>query len=235
VSQSRPQLDYAHQAPWHRRRGARRALILVAGILLGLSLWRFGPDALRRTQLFFLQRKAMAYSVPAGTIAFTINLEEAKKCLALSGNDSAYVSNKEYTAELIVGPWRDFYAKYSPPGGGSNAAFCHELTSKSGNKRLVVVTIVDHSSFVNPMIMFTPTLFVPGTLLSPPKEIALAGAGTAVFGRDTTVFMGQVDPSDASHFTIDVADGSTRDTIDGYLLDNDTVVLESRSVNSNRH
>jgi hypothetical protein len=220
MTQPPPQLEYAQQAPWHRRRGARRALILVAAILLGLSLWRFGPDALHRTQLFLLQRKAMTYTASEGTIAFTADTGDMKKVAALSG----------YTnSGLIVAPWRDFYARYSPPGGNANVAFCHELISPGGNHRLVVVNIGDHTGYELSSISLTPTLFVPGSLLSAPKQLLMSGFGTAVHGYGTTIYMGQVDPSDASHFTIDISLSGSRDTIDGYLLDNDTVTLELRN------
>jgi hypothetical protein len=224
VSQPPPQLDYAQQSPWHRRRGAQRALILVAALLLGLSVWRFGPDAIHRTQLFLLQRQAMTYSAPDGTIAFTANTEDANKIAALGG----YANSG-----LIVTPWRDFYAKYSPPGGNPTVAFCHELVSPAGHHRLVVVDIDDKTSFEVSTISLIPAVFIPGSLLSTPKQVLMSGFGTTVHGYATTIYVGQVDPADASHFTIDVSLSGSRDTIDGYLLDNDAVTLEPRNQDTN--
>jgi hypothetical protein len=191
-----------------------------------LSLWRFGPDAVRRIRLLSAQRRAMAFSTGEGTIAFTTNDKDVKKCLSLG---SSYTSLHQYDAGLIVTPWRDFYARYSPPGGPSGAAFCHELTSPSGNKRLVVVNIGDRTMNELSMIGLYPAVFIPGSLLTTPKQVLMSGFGTTVHGWGTTIYMGTVDPSDASHFTIDIDTGGVRDTIDGYLLDNDTVTLEPRS------
>ncbi len=224
MSDPPPQLDYTGRAPWHRRRGARRALILVAGILLGLSLWRFGPEAIQRTQLLLLQHKAMAYSAPLGTVAFTVDKEHAKKCMALGG----YASSDEYHAALIVTPWKDFYAKYSPPGGSAPIAFCHELVSPGGHHRLVVVNIGDRSSFEVSSISLTPGVFIPGSLMSAPMQRLMSGFGTTIPGYGTTIYVGQVDPADASHFTIEIDLAGSHDTIDGYLLDNDTVTLDPR-------
>jgi hypothetical protein len=204
-------------------------MTLLAGLLVALSLWRFGPDALRRTQMFYLQRKAMAFSVPQGTVAFTVNKEDATKCIALGG---AYTSRDEYHAELTVTPWRDFYAKYSPPGGSAPIAFCHELVSPGGNHRLVVVGIADRSAFEVSMISFAPAVFIPGALLSAPKQVMMSGFGLTLPGYGTTIYVGQVDASDASHFTIDTDLHGAHDTIDGYLLDNDTVTLEPRNPNT---
>jgi hypothetical protein len=44
----------------------------------------------------------------------------------------------------------------------------------------------------------------------------------------TRIYAGQLDPEDASHFTIDYEARGRRHTIDGWLRDDETVLLEER-------
>lgn len=72
-----------------------------------------------------------------------------------------------------------------------------------------------------------PLVIAPGTLVRAPSSTLFSGNFTSV-KCDGRFFAGQPDPNDESHFTIDYEVDGIRNTIDGWLLDDDTVKLEPR-------
>jgi hypothetical protein len=137
--------------------------------------------------------------------------------------------------------WTNFYAEYSPPGGRSDATlFLGQRTSPSGNIRLVAVDgivdafgrPVDGGHDITYMIYAHGRLFAPGRGTSDPVQLVRIGfpessAGFSYKGS-ATIWAGQPDPSNRAHFTIRAnVDGIER-VIDGWLRDDDTLLLETR-------
>lgn len=55
------------------------------------------------------------------------------------------------------------------------------------------------------------------------------------YGQDVQVFAGRPDRADKSRFTIDFLAGGRTGTVDGRLMDDDSVVLEVRGAPAARH
>jgi hypothetical protein len=206
-----PTLEYAPLAPWHRRRGARRAMILATLLLAGLSAWRFAPGAWRHAQLLYWQDKCMNYTAPADQVVF-------------SATDGS---------KLVPEEWTRFYELLSPPGQFSmGTVFLHERIAPNGNRRLVGV---DVSSMADSSLQFTflyPRAFVPGTAFSAPANCSHVSGGWIHFFESDKYYAGQVDDSDKSHFTLRLLRGQSETIIDGWLKDDDLVLLEARATPS---
>jgi hypothetical protein len=151
----------------------------------------------------------MTYSAPADKVVLTI------------GAPSATPS--------VPQEWAKFYAMLSPPGMfSSGTVFLHERTSPSGNRRLVAVdaSLSMHST---PAILLVPRVIRPGSLLAEPAESIHTSAGYISAPPADAVHAGQLDSADASHFTIRVVSNSREQILDGWLRDDDQVVIERRS------
>jgi hypothetical protein len=188
----------------------------IVAVLLGIILMKIGPVGWRRVQLAYWQNRCMSYSAPADEVVLTI------------GKPSA--------TPAVPKEWTNLYAMLSPPGMRSGGTlFLHERTSPSGNRRLVAVDAVDAMG-VAPMdpstthvIISAPRVVRPGSLLRDPIEsVALRINATLVRPADA-VHAGQPDPNDPSHFTIRIASGSEEQILDGWLRDDDQVVIERRA------
>jgi hypothetical protein len=139
-----------------------------------------------------------------------------------------YTSAPYGDACLVPSVWTRFY---SAGGGGFQSfgtAFLHERTAPNGTRRLVAVDLPPMHAMRAPL---TIRLFTVGSLLRPPTELRTSSRGSlptyraAVLGR---VYAGQPDPNDPSHFTIEYEVDDHPRILDGWLRDDDTVVIESR-------
>jgi hypothetical protein len=215
-----PTLEYAPPPPWHRRRGARRAMILATLVLAGLIAYRFAPMAWRQARLLYWQSKCMNYRAPADKVVF-----------------SAWPFNGWKSAD-----WESYYATYSPPGQRSDATlFVGERTAPNGNRRLVAVNAVKSGEGRTTNDGYVLTGFLSGHA----RLFELGSAGTRpvekhqiqfpeshagfVFREGIVVYAGQPDPADTSHFTIRAEVDGTGQLIDGWLTNDDRVLLERRT------
>ncbi len=110
-------------------------------------------------------------------------------------------------------------------GGGT--VFLHQRQSPAGHIRLVYVSVQYNTVLCTQVI-------TPGTSTTPPRiplgELHFNGEHHFNLVRQSaqrpmTFYAAQPDPADASHFTIPFDFGGDRHIIDGYLRDNDTVLL----------
>jgi hypothetical protein len=169
------------------------------------------PTIVRRMQLLSWQRQCMTFTFgPRQTI---VNIATTQPVYG-----------------GIAFPWQEFYARLSPPGLRSDGTvFLHELTSPAGHHRLVAVDLYLAFMFKTTVnIAYISRVIVPGTLMSDPKEI-LPGVYRATFRNLATparLFAGTTDPTDPSHFSIPFAFRKYTGHIDGWLRDNDQVILE---------
>lgn len=201
-------LEYAPPPPWHRRRAVSRALIVIVLIMGGIIIWRVKPFVWRQIQLSYWQSKCLTYT-------------------ALPGSE----------ANFIPEPWNNYYTLLSPPGAQSNGtAFLHERTSPIGHRRLVAVDSGAMSRGRDALgIFFVARVFIPGTLVKSPVEIPIGFEQCRMEARaGLRIQAGQIDPSDPSHFTIEVQSPDAKGAvskiiIDGWLRDDDSVLLEPRA------
>ena len=208
----RPQLEYAQASPWHRRRSARRVVMLCFALLvLGAGL-RWGNQFLNRVKAKYLFAQCMNWTPPADRVGF----DEPR--------DSGWVVWRPE-------PWMKFYQLY---GGSapvtSGTLFLHGRTSRGGNVRLVALDVVSTGK--------GHTLLVQSRVFEPPVSVAWAKLKTATVkpvelpegGGLLRIYSGRIDPQDASHFTMEYVIGEERrGIIDGWLKDDETVVVEPRS------
>lgn len=118
---------------------------------------------------------------------------------------------------------------------GGHPVFLHERHAPNGRKRLVViygnffVTLHGVAELTSPTL--EPMVILPGSLLRKPVQATSPNAQLTrmeMLGW-ITLLESQPDPNDRSHFTIVMENTlNQRFIIDGWLRDDDTVLLEPR-------
>ena len=220
---------------WHRRRRTRRWLILsaIAATLLTSFVW--APPLWRHAQLLYWQRQCLNYTAPPDQVVYESDPTAAAKLLASS---KACRTDASGAAYLVPEAWESFYSLLSPPGGRSQGTvFLHRLRRPDGVERLLAVDLIDAD---NPS-MFHASIFQPGTAITRPRQVGnVMTMGMAIGGGDAFVFAatrpskwrrvyaGRGDPADASHFTFVWESPFRRFMFDGWLLNDDRFVLETR-------
>jgi hypothetical protein len=231
-------VDYAASGlPWHRRRRWRRTLLVLGALTCAAAAFWLGPPVGRHVTLLRLQRRCMAYSQLAGHVAYDAHAEQAE---ALPNADARYqlmLDPKRYAVSMpdvgyVVPEWQDLYAAISPPGMKPAATlFLHERRNRRGEARLVAVHSVPAFVGYHRASHLSIRTVRPGTLLARPvllwETTSLTSVGDPV-GDAERIITGRADPSDDSHFTFEIESMGERDTIDGWLRDDDSVVLEFR-------
>ena len=226
------------------------ALIFVAAVLIPI-VWKAGPPAWQHTELLYWQRQAMRYSPPASrVIYYGVNPEIQSDVPPMDPRQNGeyqprWMGEMDYDYYQMAEPWHRFYCLFSPPGRRSaGTAFLHERRTSFGARRLVAVEVVpDPSTLGAPwawheFLGVSASVIRAGTLTSRPTELSnsrstvdLGGfsfSDPSKSGTYLRIYAGQIDPEDASHFTIAYWLQGNTGTIDGWLLDDDTVKLERR-------
>jgi hypothetical protein len=200
------QLDYAQPRSWRERKAVRRAIFAAALLLVIFGSFKFFRPALNHAQMLHYQRQCMTHAEPPERTAFT----------------SGALNPKSDTA------WERFYGLFSPPGGKHGAiVFVHELRHSDGSPRLVAI----EADLQGAVVQLDSTVIVPGGVLSSP-QLRFNGSWLAPFSTmkfsDVHLHAGQVDPADPAHFTIAFEYANGSGTIDGWLRDDDSVLMELR-------
>ena len=207
-------LNYAPPPPLHRRRAFHRWILIA--FLLGIALvslcWLISMRG--RMQLLYWQYRCLIYTPAAGQIALVV--------------DHAGVIR-----QCVPQEWVDFYSRLSPPGFYSDGTvFLHELKKPNGQRRLVAVDVVILARQDEAVLPFARVI-VPGDLQNWPKEKAISGAAsqlTLAGPTPLTIFAGTVDPGDSSRFTFRAVVQGQEVNYDGWLRDDDVVVINPRRV-----
>jgi len=229
-------LEYAR--PSRRRWLGRRGVLLLLMAALIFIGWRYRKPVESRLGLMYWQGKCLTYARPPGSVVFEAYLDTAKLVPALAIDPDIRVRRDPVTGALD-GQWRDpaclrQFEILLPPGvlpsGGSGTAFLHQRTSKSGNVRLVHISM-DWVGPIDPASTFNWAVIKPATLFA---------AAQCMKSQDCNVFVGpcgadglgfgQADPIDESHFTIVFggAHGKRTGVIDCWLQDDDTLVFKTQ-------
>jgi hypothetical protein len=126
--------------------------------------------------------------------------------------------------------WTQYLRTFSPARPLHPILFLHELTSPSGNRRLVVVERPRANSESPRPIDELEWTVIESTNLGEPVAVRMSDRPAIHSGSIGGVyFSGQSDNVDHSHFTIRfVSWGGRECTIDGHLRDDDSVVLSIR-------
>lgn len=161
------------------------------------------PAALRHAELLYWQGECLSYSAPADELVY----------------------DHDRSIQLVPKQWSHFYSIFSPPGFVSEATvFMHELKKQNGDRRLVIVDFLPKS---DGNLLQYPRVFIPGTTGRLPEEIPQHSniAALEFPQSDTRLFAGHVDPVNPNHFTFRVQQGKKQTLFDGWLQNDDTVII----------
>jgi hypothetical protein len=214
VTEVAPQLDYAPPA---RRRWLRRALALVAVVVVAAVAIRWGPAFRRRTGVLLDQRRCMNYSAPADQVVYDTSIDQ-------------YGMRESVTA-CYSPPW---FTRLMTLGNSASAVvFLHGRTSPSGNRRLVCIAAEPKMTGTVAGLSIRPMWYVmtaePEAVRGTKWNWTDADPFFALPSADR-IYAGQPDASDPSHFTYDYETDGVRKTIDGWLQDDDTLKFRVREV-----
>jgi hypothetical protein len=204
-----PQLEYGQAPVWHRRRSSRRVALMLFGLIaLGFGV-RWGNFLVDRVRANYWFAKCLTYDAPA--------------------DKPVYEPRQSGWVTTIPEPWTKFslyWGGSAPMTGGT--LFLHERRTRAGDRRLIAVDAVT--------MIFPRTLQLQASVFGPAIGVAPARRKSAVVrvlnmptdADELRIYMGQPDPADASHFTMRYEIGNQHGLIDGWLRDDDTVVIELR-------
>lgn len=208
-------------------------LVLLAGVLV--CGWRFGPGIFRQGRVLYLQRECMTYSAPGDRVVYDENSETTAERLKTAGYAGLWTSGTKQAAIFIAPPVKNMGGNL-PAGGnllgakpGSGATvFLHELRNSAGIKRLVLIERSPARGFGPPFnyaFGFDVYLFEEATWTRGPEPLitvyGMEWDGMVVDPptRGLRFYAGQIDPSDAGHFTIRYDLEGKSGVIDGRLND----------------
>jgi hypothetical protein len=202
------------QKPAAILRWRRRAVPIVIVLLTLFVLWRVTPLAWRNLRVLPLQRACMSYTA-----------DPTQPVATFPGGGSAPLAK-----------WEAFYALASGDNlQSSGTVFLHERTSEAGQRRLVAVDVLSFLMNVNEQYTtLYPRAIVPGSAFALPRPVVRSIPQEGLqLGKmrplnPTSIYPGQADPDDASHFTIRLVHGETTTIVDGWLRNDDAVLLQPR-------
>ena len=205
------QLEYALEPSWRKGKRARRAIItgiLLLGVVASVK-W-VGP-AWTHGRLLYYQHQCLTHSeVPSRIV---------------------YDDDERRTLAVVARDWEQFYSVFSPPGGRFNATvFLGELQRKNGTARLVSIDARAIPELDLLVHQFDIHVIEPAGLWKPAKlcsNTTWRVPDPAGFSIDR-IHAGLRDPSRADHFTITLERSGGELIVDGWLRDDDSVLLEAR-------
>jgi hypothetical protein len=220
-------LEYAPKPPLRRRRAFRLAVIVLVGLAAGIAGWRWGPGAWQNARLLHWQRRCMTYAPPADLVVYEEDPAAAEALLSRRGGE--YVHGRDgpsFSCAMHQPSCLTEFARASGMGPVSNGAviFMHERTSRTGVRRLVIITA---SPADVPSMTLTGGLdeweCTPGTWGTPPQFSSppisrLVPIRTEKAPR-VRFFAAQADANDASHFTVGYELDGMPGTLQGWLSD----------------
>jgi hypothetical protein len=193
----------------HRMRNARRvSYTVVAGVafICALLCVRQMPSRLAAMNA---QRPVM-------------NFQFAPNQVAYSDTRQLAVTHREEPAE-----WNAF-KPFVGNAGKRTTLFLHQMISPAGHKRIVRLSCEDRQGD-GAYLQGIYEVIEPGSISRGPVELWFSQASRHIFlPSSLTVYGGQRDPGDPSHFTIGLQYGGKNEIIDGWLMDDDSVKLEPR-------
>ena len=213
-------LSYSKSAVPGVLRRSRLWLVCVIAAAATVALWRAVGPMWERIDFLVAQHQCLEYRLPPDTPVFR------RGSAIPTGGPAGLV----YTPRVQLGAWlnppvfadRIMGVDCVAPNGNT---FLHGRCSPHGTKRLVTVNATDvlrcGSRAISSM----------GQDMSLLARSYSDGRGVSLQLRDPdelTVFAGQPDPNDESHFTIDVLVNGVRSTLDGRLADDGIVALLPR-------
>ena len=207
-----PQLDYARPGP---PRWLRRALILVGVVAVAAVAVRWGPAWKERAAVLLDQRRCIDHRAPPDRVVY-------------GGPVRDTVLRVELKERYLPSCWTRFRA-----GGAESAVvFLHGRTSPSGNRRIVCVeatpTVLYSDGDRSIGMRWSFSVLEPDGLRGPTIIPVPAGGEPSFSYSADRIYAGQPDPADPAHFTFEYENGGARKTVDGWLLDDNTLKFSIR-------
>ncbi len=223
----KPQLDYEETTPWHRQRRTRWTVIAILLLpLLPLTI-KLAMTGLQRLHASGLFSACLTYTAPP--VAYT---EDPPEQLLLS-NRADYSSAPLGSKPVFLQPmeWLNASSQAGTRIISLGTVFLHGRRVKNGSERLVAVDLVGvQRDAVSIRAELALRSLAGGSVMTLPRQ-CFDGVGSVQLPAGDgplRILSGQPDASDTSHFTIQYTVGKNAGTIDGWLKDDDSVLLEPR-------
>ena len=209
----------------------RILIALCFAVILILAGLKVAPEFMRRSRMLYHQQRLL-HSAPGSSAAFAYfpsNGAATQTSGPVGTASGTAVGSLSYTSD-----WTQYRAaNLSPVPFGAYPVYVHSISDRHGQELLVAVQIPIPGSNGAPQLW--AEVYTPGSWLSYPS-VAPVVVWPFQFDFDInrllssrfTIFPGQPDPSDASHFTIDYDLNGQRHTLDGYINEQDVLTIEKR-------
>lgn len=232
------QLDYAsHPRPWYRRHPCRAALVVVVilgcigAAVGGKSGWKAFERHRMWQDLIARQQKCLDYTAPPTQVVADDDPAHFDKLLKISKSYQLQ-GGGEWPAYVACTPT---VLKEFPEVSETDILFLGGRRSPAGHSRLIICYIRGIGKNRNVYLLTRST--VPATVGKWPTPVLQSGSlmlGDRTAQEHVQFFAGQVDPADASHFTIRYSLDGASHIIDGWLQDDDNVKLTVRGAGTGK-
>ncbi|HVT90066.1 MAG TPA: hypothetical protein VHD56_14530 [Tepidisphaeraceae bacterium] len=197
-------LEYAPR-PSRSSRVKRLIIAWMCILIVGGLAWRHGPYGWWYLQVLYWQNQCLNYSFPPGQ--------------QIIPGSSVFIPR----------PWDQLYSiLYTPTVPTDGTLFLHERRSPSGNIRLVVLDTRLFFDGTDDSIQPVARIFRAGSVLRIVDELPTPVISANALAKTDKLFAGQIDLANPSHFTIGAVLNGQETIIDGWLEDDDRVLLEPR-------
>jgi len=222
-----PQLEYEETTPWHRQRRTR--WIVIAILLLPLSPLAFKIASLGVQRLHANNMYAACLNYTAPPLAYTE--DPALQAALVNREDYSSAPLGKRPVFLQPAEWLNASSLIGTHIISLGTVFVHGRRTSGGAERLVAVDLVGvqrdavsiRTDFATRCLDGGATFRLPQQSFEGVSSILLASGDGPL-----TIRSGRPDPDDATHFTVQYTIGKTSGTIDGWLKDDDRVLLEPR-------
>jgi hypothetical protein len=239
-------LNYQHGPRENAKRRRRIALwAALSFIFIFVTIWK-GRNIREAVVLQYQQWQCLRFEKPDSAVAYD---SDHQRMMSVAVRDRAYV-DLGYGYGYKPSALR-FFALSNLLSNTPSIIFMHERVSPGGHRRLVVVEAPTDVDFQFRRFPLIPAAWFgslkPITFSNAAEEInfgynLLKDDSQELRGRDLPdakrdrdrhlktplrIFFGQPDHKDASHFTINYEVGAEPGVIDGWLRDDDAVILQA--------
>jgi hypothetical protein len=223
-------------------------LLGVAGMLA----WRWGPAGWKQFNLLRLQRACLSYAPPADQVVYEEEQHAAALLLREGDEFVGFSRPREVGPDLLLNRqiacrvppcWRRFEAEMIPTATlwsfASNplpVLFLGKRTSPKGHERLICVRYFPSQDAFPPqflngwdcdVIVMTPISWSTQAVIHP-NAVPVPRRASGLSRAPLRIYAGQADPADPSHFTVSFVQEDESHVLDGWLRDNEDVVLVIR-------
>ena len=202
-------LGYAPRLPFHRRTALRRCAIAFLIAAVAVQAYRWATPFWRRVVGLYWQRQCSTTTADANVVAFDLG-------------------RSDLTASPATLAFAGFADAVTAGAPSYPVVFMRDCRTPDGRPRLVVVVATGFDQGSEHWVELTPRVFRHGGITAPPAEVWSWAGEPYKCAPDTRIYAGQPDAADASHFTMRAVDHGRAFTLDGWLRDDETVVVEQR-------